>query len=162
MSRIILILLAVAVTGLGAASLLFPIEMTAIVELPLPSPASRIDVRAIYGGLVTGVGVFLLLCALRGDMVRTGLMAAACVFGGAAFGRFFGLTVEGFGQPLMVIVLLLETTGAGLAVWGALIERQFTRIGPAKGTVPRPPTPTGAPPSPPKSDATPSGGSPAR
>jgi hypothetical protein len=162
MSRAILFLLALAVSGLGLASLLRPVDMAAIVEMPLPSAASRTDVRAIYGGLVTGVGVFLLSCALRRGMVRTGLMAAACVFGGAALGRFFGLMVEGFGQPLMVIVMLLEATGAGLATWGALIEPGLTRIGPPKGPAAQPSIP-GASSSAPKSN-TPasSGGSPVR
>jgi hypothetical protein len=128
-SRAVLVLLGLAATGLGLASLLRPVEMAAMVELPLPSAASRTDVRAIYGGVVAGIGVFLLTCALRRGMVRTGLAAAACVFGGAALARFFGLSIEGFGQPLMLITALLETVAAGLAIWGAIIEPGLTRIG---------------------------------
>jgi hypothetical protein len=128
MTRAVLVLLGLAVTGLGLASLLRPVEMAAIIELPLPSPAARTDVRAIYGGVITGIGVFLLACALRRDMVRAGLAAAACVFSGAALGRFLGLTVEGFGQPLMIIVLLLEVTAAGLAIWGVVVEWGRVRI----------------------------------
>lgn len=132
MSRAVLVLLALAATGLGLASLLRPVEMAAIVELPLPSAAARTDVRAVYGGVITGIGVFLLMCTLRRGMVRTGLAAAACVFGGAALGRVFGLSIEGFGQPLMLIIALLETIAAGLAVWGIIVEPGLTRIGPSR------------------------------
>jgi hypothetical protein len=156
MTRGVLVLLGLAVSGLGLASLLRPVEMAAIVELPLASPTARTDVRAIYGGVITGVGVFLLACALRRDMVRAGLAAAACVFSGAALGRFFGLTVEGFGQPLMVIVMLLETMAAGLAIWGILVEPGVARIGAPRIRPTPPPTPAAKPPSPP-SPSTPEG-----
>lgn len=119
MSRAVLVLLGLALTGLGLASLLRPSEMAAIVELPLAAPMARVDVRAIYGGAITGIGVFVLSCAFLRSTLRTGLIAAACVFGGAALGRVIGLSAEGFAQPLMLIVAVLETVAAGLAVWGA-------------------------------------------
>lgn len=120
MSRAVLTLLGLAMMGLGLAALLRPVEMAAIVELPLPSAASRVDVRAMYGGLVMGLATFLLVCATRTSLLRIGSTAAACVFSGAALARAFGLIVEGTGQPLMLIVTMLEAMAAGLATWGAI------------------------------------------
>lgn len=136
MTRSLLLLLGLAASGLGIASLLRPAEMAALTELPLTTAAARIDFRAVYGGAITGVGLFLLGCALRRDLVRTGLMAAACLFGGAGFARLFAMSIDGFGQPLMVITMLLELVAAGLAAWGVIVDPSLIRLASSRSSRP--------------------------
>lgn len=119
MTRAVLVLIALATCGFGVAFVLRPVEMAGVLHLSLSAPSARIEVRAVYGGMQVGLGVFLLVCAMRRNLLRVGLSAAACVFTGLAVARFFGLMLEGFSQPLMLIVLMLEAMVAVLATWGA-------------------------------------------
>ena len=61
-----------------------------------PRPSGRTDFRAMYGGLEFGIGIFLLLCALRREFVRVGLFAGACALVAMATSRSTGLLLDGF------------------------------------------------------------------
>ena len=49
----------------------------------------------MYGGLEIGVGVFLLICAMRREFVRVGLFASACALVAMATSRTVGLMLDG-------------------------------------------------------------------
>ena len=76
--RLILAVIALSYAGFGFAFLFKPDEWGALVSVAFTTSAGRTDFRAVYGGLEFGVGVFLLLCALRREFVRLGLFASAC------------------------------------------------------------------------------------
>jgi hypothetical protein len=120
--RLVLAFVALVFIGFGFAFLYNPVEMAAIASITLPTPAARTDVRAMYGGLEFGVGVFLLLCALRREFVRIGLFAAACALVSMATARSVGLLLDGF-TALQFIIALTEWVGGGLVTWGALVTR---------------------------------------
>jgi len=69
---------------------------------------ARTDVRATYGGLELGLGIFLILCTIRRDWTRPGLWALALATGGFATGRIAGLLVEMTISPLLLAFLLIE------------------------------------------------------
>jgi hypothetical protein len=120
MSRAVLVFLALSVLGFGAVFTARPVELAQVVEILLPTPTSRTDFRAVYGGLELGLGMFLLVCALRRHLVRVGLQAAFWALLGMASGRLVGLVADGFGQPLMILFMAIEAVAAGLAIWASL------------------------------------------
>ena len=125
--RLVLALIGLAFLGFGFAYIYRPDEMTSLTSIVLINATAHTDVRATYGGLEFGVGAFLLGCAFRRDLVRVGLMAAACVLAAMATARAVGLLLDGFWQPLMLFVTMIEGGSAVLATWGALVTGAETR-----------------------------------
>jgi hypothetical protein len=135
--RLFLVLVALAYMGFGFVFLFNPDAWGAIVSIAFTAPAGRTDFRAMYGGLEFGVGVFLLLCALRREFVRLGLFASACALVGMATARSTGLLLDGF-DFVQLLMATIEWVGGGLSTWGALMVR------PDRDSVPTPlqdPTP---------------------
>jgi Domain of unknown function (DUF4345) len=137
--RLVLVLIALTYAGFGFMFLFNPDAWSGIVSISFTTPAGRTDFRATYGGLEFGIGIFLLLCALRREFVRVGLFAAACALVAMATARSTGLLLDGF-DFMQLLIALSEWVGGALATWGALMAR------PAKDEVPPPlhdPTPDG-------------------
>ena len=75
-------------------------------ETTLSLPSAVIDVRATYGGLGLGVGVWLLLCFK--DNVRLGLLGSLVVLASIILGRTIGLIVDGNPNVFMFVFLGAE------------------------------------------------------
>jgi hypothetical protein len=144
--RLLLVIIGMSFVGFGAAFMTWPGDMASIVSLVLIHPSARTDVRATYGGLEFGLGVFLLACALRRDFVRVGLFAAACVLVAMATARSVGLLLDGFWQPLQLLIAILEAIGGLAATWGALVAKPAGTIAPPLPSAPETTT-THTPPS---------------
>lgn len=128
--RLVLVIIGLSFVGFGAAFIAYPGDMAAMVSLVLINATARTDVRATYGGLEFGVGVFFLACAMRRDFVRVGLFAAACVLVAMATARSVGLMLDGFWQPTEILITLTEAAGGFAATWGALVARPAGTIAP--------------------------------
>ncbi|MGH9201069.1 MAG: DUF4345 domain-containing protein [Vicinamibacterales bacterium] len=128
--RLVLVIIGMSFFGFGAAFLAYPGDMASVVSIALVNASARTDVRAVYGGMELGIGVFFLTCAMRRDFVRVGLFAAACVLVAMATSRFVGLLLDGFWQPLQLFVMLLEAGGGFVATWGALVAKPAGTIPP--------------------------------
>ncbi|AHG89119.1 Protein of unknown function DUF4345 [Gemmatirosa kalamazoonensis] len=102
--------LAFGVTVLAAPGLLAVIDVTAA------TATARSDVRAVYGGMELGVGVFLVLCARRAEWRRAGLAAQALAMGGVVTGRVVSLAVDGVPRPIALGFWAVELAGALLAI----------------------------------------------
>lgn len=119
-ARILLALQALALVGLGLAYFIRPHEMANLSGMLLMAPAAITDVRAYYGGLQIGLGVFLLLAMSRLELIRGALMLLVLVYAGLALGRIGGLWLDGGTQQTFnLYALLIELVSAGLA-FGAL------------------------------------------
>jgi len=129
--RLVLVVVALSYAGFGFAFVSRPDEMASMVSLAFGTPGARTDFRAMYGGLEFGVGVFLLLCALRREFVRIGLFASACALVAMATTRTLGLVVDGF-DPLQFMIALTEWGAGALSTWGAVVAK------PEKDAVPIP------------------------
>lgn len=81
----------------------------------LPGPAGRIEIRAFYGGLEIGFGIFLLLCSRKPALLGPGLLAAALSLGGAATARGIAFFLEGVFPPPLIAAGAAEALGALLA-----------------------------------------------
>ena len=128
--RLVLVIIGLSFVGFGAAFIAYPGDMASIVSLVLINATARTDVRATYGGLEFGVGVFFLTCAMRRDFVRVGLFAAACVLVGMATARTVGLMLDGFWQPIEWLITVTEFAGGFTATWGALVAKPEGTIAP--------------------------------
>ena len=63
-----------------------------------------------------GFGIFLVICALKQQWIRPGLVALALAIGGFATGRVAGLIAEKTISRLMLMFLVLEIVVTLLAI----------------------------------------------
>lgn len=122
MSRLpksVLILAALGFLGFGAWLVVDPAGGLAGVDIGATSPAGLVELRAFYGGLEVGLGLFLLACATRPAWYAPGLwlvllgnlfIGLARVYGIASSGVFNGFfaaaLVWEFGFPLLAWLAL--------------------------------------------------------
>ncbi|HJZ81766.1 MAG TPA: DUF4345 domain-containing protein [Pyrinomonadaceae bacterium] len=116
LARVLLIGSAIIFVAVGAAFLLIPKQYAEVIEISLPTAMARTDVRATYGGLELGFGIFLILCVVRREWTRGGTWALLLATGGFATGRLFGLLFERTLHPLMLVFLLIELVVTSLGV----------------------------------------------
>ncbi|MDA0745702.1 MAG: DUF4345 domain-containing protein [bacterium] len=103
----------------GVAFLVWPVELAGEIGIRLESPLAAVDVRALYGGLDLGIGLFLGYAALHRSLLRAGALLQVAVFGGLVAGRTLGMAVEGAAGTVAWVLMAIE--GAGfLGGWFAL------------------------------------------
>jgi len=117
LARALIFVSAVIFVVVGAGFLLIPKQFGDVLEISLPTAMARTDVRATYGGLELGLGIFLILCVVRSEWIRPGLWALALTVGGFAFGRVVGFVAEGTLNNFMLFFLALELAVALLALF---------------------------------------------
>jgi hypothetical protein len=81
------------------------------------SVTGSIELRAMYGGLQTGIGVLLLLAWFRPGLQRPALLTLAFLCGGLVTARLLGALVAGEVSPYTTFGLAFEALSTGLAVW---------------------------------------------
>jgi hypothetical protein len=104
----------------GVIGLLFlaaPVRWARLVEISLPTPMSRTDLRATYGGFDLALGIFLAICALNPAWHAPGLLACGLALLGFAAGRLVGFLAEGSAQRLMLIFFALELIVGAASLW---------------------------------------------
>lgn len=101
----------------GLVALAYPELVVGPSGVLLTVPAARAEIRAFYGGLELGFGLFLWAGALRDDLRVAATLAATCGLFGLALARCFGLMAEMFLNPLHVAVGTLELVGAIANLW---------------------------------------------
>lgn len=119
-TRIYLWFCAVAFLPYGLYCFAQPGALEEIAGVAFTSPTGSVELRAMYGGLQTAVGVLALLGALRAGLARTAVTAIAALCGGLALARLSGAVVEGSFASYTVLGLGFEITlfATGLAVLG--------------------------------------------
>jgi hypothetical protein len=116
LARVVLWFAGLAFIGFGLAFTLWPVPMARLVEIPLPTPAARVDFAATYGGFELGFGIFLLVCARRDAWLHAGLWATSAALAGFALVRTFGLVfAAGPVTPPIFVALALEVTGFAIS-----------------------------------------------
>ena len=81
------------------------------------NPAGLIELRALYGGLEVGLGIFFLLCGARPDWRRPGLWAVLLSNGGIGLTRLGSIALSGVFTPFFAAALVWELGFAALAGW---------------------------------------------
>ena len=92
-----------------------PIGGLAAVGIAAVNAAGQIELRAFYGGLEIGLGIFLLLCAARPDWRRPGLWSVLLGNGGIGLARLLAIAASGVFTPFFAYALVWELGFAGLA-----------------------------------------------
>ena len=118
--RIALLASVVGFAALGVPFLLWPVELSGLVGIELPSATARTDVRAVYGGFQLGLAAFLAYCAARPERTVLGLAATAASVTGLAMGRLLGTMAEGEAGSVTRLYLSIEASSAvlaALALW---------------------------------------------
>ena len=117
LARLILWFDALLFGVIGALFLAAPVRWARVVEISVPTPMARTDLRATYGGFDLALGVFLALCAVRPEWYRPGLLVCALALFGFAAGRLLGIAVERTAHRLMLLFLAVELLNGGVALW---------------------------------------------
>ncbi len=81
------------------------------------STAGTIELRAMYGGVQSAIGVLCGLAALRDGLQRPALVGLAFVTGGLFLGRITGVVAAGEVSSYTAMALGLEISLASLATW---------------------------------------------
>ena len=111
--------------AIGAMFVIAPVYWATVIDIALPTPMARTDLRATYGGFNLSFGLFLGLCTLRPDWIRPGLVGLGLALAGYAAGRLVSFVLEGTADSLMVVFCALESLGAALSFYlQARIPRQ--------------------------------------
>ena len=93
-TKIFLGLNALVFIGYGLACLASPALVADLTGMELATGVASVEVRAMYGGLQTAVGLLALLGAWRPGMQAAVLLALVFLFFGLASGRILGIVVD--------------------------------------------------------------------
>ena len=108
--------------GFGLWLVADPAGGLAGVDIGATAPAGLIELRAFYGGLELGLGLFLLACARKPEWQRPGLWLTALGNGGIGLTRIAGIAMSGVFTPFFAYALVWEI-GFSLAALIALRKR---------------------------------------
>lgn len=109
--RISLALTGIVFFGFGLAFLIDPVYMGDMVDLGVKGQRKAIEIRAMYGGLEIGLGMFFLVATLRIRWIRAALGAQVATFAGLALARLVGMVISGR-DNLMLTLAAIEIGGA--------------------------------------------------
>ena len=127
-TRIFLGFNALIFIGYGLLCLASPSVVADQTGMQLATGVASIEVRAMYGGLQTAVGLLCLAGAARPALQPGVLLAMAFLFFGLASGRMFGIAVDADPGSYNILALVFETIFAAISV--ALLARR----GPEQGS----------------------------
>lgn len=108
----------------GLGFILVPDFISMFVTGSAPGTSSAmIDMRATYGGMALGIGLFFGLCAYRPGSVRLGLIASLLVMVSIAGGRLFGMIADGSPNLFMWVLLASELLFTILLLFALKIDK---------------------------------------
>ncbi len=120
--RLVLAVSALVFLGIGLVFLAAPESLLPRVNITAPPGTALTDIRAVYGGLDLGVGIFLVFCIVR-RQVRLGLAASGFTFGGLACARLIGIAIDAEQQTITYILLVAEILGTAMVMLSLYLGR---------------------------------------
>ena len=105
MGRIVLIVMGILWVLFGVLGLISPAVVVGGLGIELPTADAVTDVRAIYGGLQIGIGLYFFYCSRSAELIRPGLIALALIAAGFGVGRSFGILVDGARGGLIFLAM---------------------------------------------------------
>ena len=106
--------------GIGFGCLVDPVGLLAPLAVEAADNRGIIELRAMYGGLQIGVGLFLAWCALHPERVRLGLLAATLEIGGLGLTRlasYLVMSADGWLTPFLCVVEVTITVISAATLW---------------------------------------------
>jgi len=92
---VVLALCALGFLGFGLWLLVEPAGTLAKIGIDASSPIGLVELRAFYGGLELGLGLFLACCLLRPDWQAAGLWLVLLANGGMGLSRLLAIWLGG-------------------------------------------------------------------
>ena len=100
----------------GAWLLVDPAALYRVTDAGVMPDQIKTELRAFYGGLELGLGVFILAGLYAQQMLRPALWLIVAAFGGAALGRLVGMGIDQIPTPYHWIATAVEGALALLAL----------------------------------------------
>jgi|GEM_PF-411701 hypothetical protein len=130
-SRIVLAFDGVAYLALGLWLCADPTGGLAGVQVAALNPIGETELRAMYGGLEVGLGIFGLHAARNAALGVAALWANVYVLTGLAAARAAGVLLGGGDSPIMRTLLSFELVSLAVNVWALRAARAATSAPPA-------------------------------
>jgi hypothetical protein len=125
--RVLLAVLAAFVVLAAVGSLVAPSLFAQQAGRILATPSALTEIRAFYGGLQLGIGLFLLGCLRTPSRTSQGLLLVGLAVGGAGLARIFGMLVDAAATSHHLVNLGIEVVTVVLvAIALARIRRRPT------------------------------------
>jgi hypothetical protein len=122
MTRAFLLLQGVMWLGYGIYCLLTPQALAGLAGITATSATAIVELRAMYGGLQSAIGVLALLAGSAASWRREGLVALLFVYSGLALARLASAAATGEFSSYVIGALAFEAPSA-LITW-ALLRRE--------------------------------------
>lgn len=110
--------------GFGVAFLIDPVAPMAAIGFDVADEAGVTELRAFYGGMETGLALFILACALRPAWRTPGLWLVLLTNAGAGSGRLLSILAGAQASGFDRYALLWEFGFALLAAGALLLGRR--------------------------------------
>lgn len=91
----------------GVPGLFLPDMFSALLQYEFTTPVGRMEFVAAYGGLILGIGLYLLYCLKTN--VKAGLVAVFVIVGSLFLGRLIGYQMNGEINGLQTFFLAIES-----------------------------------------------------
>jgi hypothetical protein len=127
LNKVVLASAGLGVVAIGLIYLLVPHLLLDVYRVEIQSASEANIFRSGSGGLFVALAILFCLGALNSRYTRTSLIVLFTVMSGLAIGRVVSIAADGWPHPVLVAVLVAETSYAGTAAY--LLRRRT----PARG-----------------------------
>jgi len=104
-----------ALVVVGWIGLSDPAKLMRPLDIALDGPSAHNEIRAAYGGMHVGLGLFLVTSAFRPALRGVGLWVNLCIMGGLVAGRLASFVIDGAPGDFVVRLLIPEALAAVLS-----------------------------------------------
>lgn len=116
-AQILLLLFGVGFIILGLRYFADPHALTAESNVAVPDAKAVMEIRTVYGGMFFGLGLSLLIMAVRSDLRRAGLWLPMLVAGSVAVARLIAIALGQAPDPMFATLLGIELVGVAIAAY---------------------------------------------
>ncbi|MGB3621195.1 DUF4345 domain-containing protein [Ketobacter sp. MCCC 1A13808] len=101
----------------GIACIVNPGLPTGFSGLEMTSATAMTEIRSMYGGVQSAMGVMCLMAVFASSLVRPALGAVAFVFSGLAIARVVGFLLDSSGSEYTYGAMGFEAVGAAVSMY---------------------------------------------
>ena len=116
-AQILLLLFAVGFMLLGARYFADPHALTTESDVAIPGAKAMMEIRTVYGGMFFGLGLSLLIMALRCELRVAGLWLIILVGGSVAIARLMAIALGQAPDQMFATLLAIELAGVAVAAY---------------------------------------------
>ncbi|HEY0629315.1 MAG TPA: DUF4345 domain-containing protein [Sphingomicrobium sp.] len=116
-AQILLLLFGVGFIILGLRYFADPHALTAESNVAVPDAKAVMEIRTVYGGMFFGLGLSLLVMAVRRELRRAGLWLLMLVAGSVAVARLIAIALGQAPDLMFASLLGIELVGVAIAAY---------------------------------------------